>query len=309
MLCSTVALIYSLSSLLWSTLMLPQLYSIYLLLCLLPCCMLCHSGNLLYSPEGGSPLLSSMYYTSLILCSDLLHCSLYSISLLLCSTLLPAPLLCSPAAYSSTLISSLRVSSIPPASMLWSTSSALFPCWHVLCTLLPAPLLCSPAASSASDHLLYFSEGLLNSPFFYALIYLHVSSALFPWFYVLLYFLLLCSAPLLQALPLVIYSTPLRVSSFPPASMLWSTSMFPLHYFFVDMFYSTSCCSALLPCFLPPPGIILTVSGRSTCLILIMSYWSAYAWTPYWQQLIEGQLNMTGWANIYQIGKIWLVNK
>ncbi len=90
---SSAALLYSLASLLWSIPILPQLYSIYLLLCLLPCCILCHSGN---------PLLSS----TLLPCFSALiyyHArTLYPISLLLCSTLLPAALLCSPAACSAT---------------------------------------------------------------------------------------------------------------------------------------------------------------------------------------------------------------
>ncbi len=75
--CSALLLLYTPAPLLLSTLMLTLLYFLLLcstqppstLLCMLPCCMLCHSDNLFYSPEG---LLCSPCCSTLCPCSSAL---------------------------------------------------------------------------------------------------------------------------------------------------------------------------------------------------------------------------------------------
>jgi hypothetical protein len=134
--------------------------------------------------------------------------------------------------------------------------SILLSCSYALlsATLLYSLVLCSHLPSCSlffifCCYVLLYSLLLCSAPLQHALHYgnlfipLRVSFSLLPCF----------SAPTLALLFFYTYSTPIRVCPallllYSPAPLLFSTPMLTLPYFFVAMFYSTPCCSALLPC-------------------------------------------------------------
>ncbi len=220
-----------------------------------PCKILCSfiisggtTDQLLCSAETPAPLLLYIllpfwsaklpgFYTLLLCwllcCPAALFCSLTA-------------LLCSPAAllYAPLMIFSIRLLlCIRPALLLCFPATLLFSL--VLCSHLPS---CS-LFSIFCCYVLLYSLLLCSAPFQHALHYgnlfipLRVCFSLLPCF----------SGPMLALLFFYTYSTPKRVCSallllYSPAPLLLSTPMLTLLYFFIAMFYSTPCCSALLPC-------------------------------------------------------------